>query len=38
MFLDMACLFIGIERENVLSLWEASKYDPNKGLMDIVLK
>lgn len=38
MFLDMACLFIGRKRESVISFWEASHCDPNKGLMDMILK
>jgi len=38
MFLDIACLSIGRKRESVISFGEASHCDPNKGLMDMILK
>eukprot|EP01018_Ginkgo_biloba_P008218 Gb_33268 [translate_table: standard] len=38
MFLDMACLFIGRQRESAISFWEATHLAPNVGLMNLILK
>ncbi|KAJ4975521.1 hypothetical protein NE237_000627 [Protea cynaroides] len=32
MFLDAACLFVGWEKETVISIWEASGYIPNSEM------
>eukprot|EP01018_Ginkgo_biloba_P028818 Gb_06500 [translate_table: standard] len=38
MFLDIACFFIGIERETALSIWESQGMCPATAVTDLVLK